>query len=172
MFIRYVLTGEDFGGLVEPRPKVSSYPISTVRGGVPASRIRALVYAPGCAIQIFDLPLSISDCEEYALICEPSSTLRITGAIARTSRLYGHEVRLQAEYVARWAQALVGTDRVILTEIPVGAVAEPLCRRPVRFVDPDLLNESRLSFDRALVEASGNRSPGSGVPLGAVFALL
>jgi hypothetical protein len=141
VFIRYVLAGEDFGSWVEPRPKVSSYLISTVRGGVPASRIRALVYAPGCAIRVFDLPLSTSDREEYALICEPSSNLWITGAITRTDRLYGHEVRLQAKYVARWAQAFFGIDRAILTEIPVGVVAEPSVEGRFDLSIPDLLND-------------------------------
>ena len=136
-----VLAGEDFGGWVEPRPKVSSYLISTVRGGVPASRIRALVYAPGCAIRAFDLPLSTSDREEYSLVCEPASSLSITGTITRTDRLYGHEVRLQAKYVARWAQAFFGIDRAILTEIPVGAVAEPSVEGRFDLSIPDLLND-------------------------------
>ena len=102
-----------------------------------APRLRAGMCHPD-----FDLPLSISDREEYALICEPSSTLRITGAIARTDRLYAHEVRLHAKYVAR-AQAFFGTDRAILTEIPVGAVAEPSVEGRLDLSIPDLLNESR-----------------------------
>ena len=56
VFIRYLLAGEDFGAWVRPRLGVSSYIISTTHEGHPATRIKALLYTPGCAIQTLDLP--------------------------------------------------------------------------------------------------------------------
>jgi len=90
VFIRYVLAGEDFGGLVEPCPKVSSYLISTARAGVAASRIRSLVYAPGCAIQVLIFPFRVramNSTRSFASL----RPLRITGAITRTDPLYGQK---------------------------------------------------------------------------------
>jgi hypothetical protein len=54
VFVRHLLAGEEFGGWVQPQPGVSSYFITTTHEGHPATRIKALLYAPGCAIQIAD----------------------------------------------------------------------------------------------------------------------
>jgi len=56
VFGRYLLDGKDFGGWIQPRPGVSSYFISTTHEGRSATRIKALLYAPGCAIETLDLP--------------------------------------------------------------------------------------------------------------------
>jgi hypothetical protein len=141
VFIRYVLAGEDFGGWVQPRPDVSSYVIETIRRGIPASRIRALVYARGCAIQTFDLSLPASDHPEYSFVCEPASNLSITGTITRSDRLYGRAVQLQAKYAARWAQSFFEIDPAILTEIPIGAVTDPSADGRFRLSIPDLSND-------------------------------
>ena len=50
-------------------------------------------------------------------------------------------MRLQAKYVARWAQAFFGIDRDILTEIPVGAVAEPSVEGRFVLSIPDLSDD-------------------------------
>ena len=53
---RYLLTGS-FGGLggwLEPKKDVESYRVETVVEGQPATRIKAVLYAPGCALQTFD----------------------------------------------------------------------------------------------------------------------
>ncbi len=96
IFIRYLLSGEEFGGWVRPRPGVSSYVLSTTREGRPATRIKALLYAPACAIQTLDLPLSGSNNQQYSFICRPLSSVWIAGALTRTDRLYGREVKPQA----------------------------------------------------------------------------
>jgi hypothetical protein len=44
----------------------------------------------------------------------------ITGTLARSDRLYGRAVKLQAKYVARWAQQFLGLGDDIVTDIPVG----------------------------------------------------
>jgi hypothetical protein len=123
VFIRYLLAGQEFGGWVQPHPGVSSYVISTTHEGRAAPRIKALLYAPGCAIQTLDLPVSGSNNQQYSFICRPLSSVRIVGALTRTDRLYGREVKLQAKYVARWAQSFLELGDGIVTTIPVGDVA-------------------------------------------------
>src|ERR1035438_7783964 len=54
-FARYVLAGQDFGGWVHPLPNISSYGIGTAFEGSPVTGIKAILYAPGCAIQTLDL---------------------------------------------------------------------------------------------------------------------
>jgi hypothetical protein len=137
VFIRYVLDGEDFGGWVQPRPGVSSYFISTNHEGRPATRIKALLYAPGCSIQTLDLVV-LGVNQQYQFICQPLPSVWIAGAVTRSDRLYRHEVKLQAKYVARWAQPFLGLGNGIVTSIPVGSVAYPSADGRFRLSVPDL----------------------------------
>ena len=137
-FVRYVLAGEDFGGWVQPRAGVSSYVIGTTLEDRPATGIKAILYAPGCAIQALALPLSGSDNPQYFFICRPVRSTWIDGALTRSDRLYGHEVKLQATYLARWAQPFLGLDDSIATGIPVGDVAYLSADGRFRLSIPDL----------------------------------
>jgi hypothetical protein len=137
VFIRYVLDRDNFGGWVQPRPGVSSYFISTTHEGRPATRIRALLYAPGCAIQTLDLPV-LGVNQQYDFICQPLPSVWIAGALTRSDRLYRHEVKLQAKYVARWAQPFFGFGSGIVTSIPVGSGAYPSADGRFRLSVPDL----------------------------------
>ena len=123
VFIRYVLAGEEFGGWVRPQPGVSSYLISTTREGRRTTRIKALLYAPGCAIQTLDLPLLGSNNQQYPFICYPLSNVRVSGALTRTQWPYARKVKLQTKYVARWAQSFLGVHDIVTT-IPVGDVVD------------------------------------------------
>lgn len=141
VFIRYLLAGEELGGWVQPRPGVSSYLISTSHEGRPATRIRAILYAPGCAIQTLDLPVSGANNQQYSFICQPLSSVSITGVLTRTGWLNGTEVKLQASYVARWAQPFLELGDGIVTTIPVGAVAYLSPDGRFRLSVPDFLRD-------------------------------
>jgi hypothetical protein len=123
VFVRYQLGGEELGGWVQPHPGVSSYFISTTHGGRPATRIKALLYAQGCAIETLDLPVSGSSNQQYSFLCRSLSNVEIVGALTRTDRLYGREVKLQTKYVARWAQSFLEFGDGVVPTIPVGDVA-------------------------------------------------
>jgi len=120
VFVRYRLIGEEYAGWVQPHPGVSSYFISTTHEGRPVIRIKALLYAQGCAIQTLDLPVSGSNNLEYSFVCQPLSSVWVAGAVTRMDRFYGREVKVQAKYVARWAQAFLELDDV--PTIPIGDV--------------------------------------------------
>jgi len=143
-FVRYVLTGQDFGGWVQPRSGVSSYGIGTTIEGRPATGIKAILYAPGCAIQTLDLPLSGLDNPQYFFICQPVRNIEIQGVLARSDRLhgrdrlYGHEVKLKAKYLARWAQPFLQLGDSIFTTIPVGDAAHLSADGRFRLTIPDL----------------------------------
>jgi hypothetical protein len=120
VYIRYVLAGGSFGGLVQARPGVSSYFVSTMAGKRAATGIKALLYAPGCALQTLDLSLSGSNTPQYAFICKPVPAVSIAGKVAHLDRLYGRDVTLQASYVPRWASGFLGLDDSFVPIIPVG----------------------------------------------------
>jgi len=135
VFIRYVLDADDFGDWVQPRTGVPSYLIDTNRAGNPATRIRAILYAPGCAIQTLDLSLAGLDSQRYSFRCESLPNVPIVGTLTRTNRLFGHDVRVQAKHVARWAQAFLGVADI--PTIPVGDVAQVASNGSFRLSVPD-----------------------------------
>ncbi len=138
VFIRYILAGEELGGWVQPHAGVSSYIIGTTREGQSATRIKAVLYAPGCEIQTLDLPLSNSDNPEYSFVCRPLGSVWITGKLTQTQRLSGREVNVQARYIARWAQLFLGLPLGIPLAIPVGDVASLSADNTFRISVPDL----------------------------------
>jgi hypothetical protein len=140
VFIRYILAGEELGGLVQPRPGVSVYVIGTTRGDSSAAGIKAVLYAPGCGIQTLDISLSNSDNPQYPFACLPLGSIGIAGKLVQTERLSGHEVKIQAKYVARWAQAFLGLGD-ILVSIPVGDVVFLSAENTFRISVPDLVRD-------------------------------
>jgi hypothetical protein len=138
VFIRYVLAGEELGGWVQPHAGVSSYIIGTTREGQSATRIKAVLYAPGCEIQTLDLPLSNSTNPEYSFVCYPLTSVWITGKLTQTERLSGHDVNLQAGYIARWARSFLGMGADIPLTIPVGDIASLSADKSFRISVPDL----------------------------------
>jgi hypothetical protein len=137
IFIRYVLDADDFGDWVQQRPSVSSYLIEMNRAGHQATRIRAILYAPGCAIQTMDLALSGSNSQQYSFACQPLPSIWISGNLTRQDRLYRHEVSIRANYVARWAQSFLGLGAGIVTTIPVGDVVNVSPNGSFRLLVPD-----------------------------------
>jgi len=124
VFIRYVLSGEKFGGWVQPRSGVSSYEVSTAVGTVPATRFKAVVYAPGCALQTVDIRLSTSKNEEYSFLCTPLQSIWVNGTVIQSGPLYRHGVDLEARYIARWARGFLGLEDDSVLVIPVGEMAD------------------------------------------------
>jgi hypothetical protein len=138
VFIRYILAGEELGGWVQARPGVSSYVIGTAREGQSATRIKAILYAPGCAILTLDLPLSNSSNPRYPFTCLTLTSLWITGKLTQTERLADREVKMQAKYIARWAHSFLGTAADIPVTVPVGEIAYLSADNSFRISVPDL----------------------------------
>jgi hypothetical protein len=137
-FARYVLAGQDFGGWVHPLSGISSYGIGTTLEGRPVTGIKAILYAPGCAIQTLDLHLTGADNFQFQFLCQPMGNIAIEGALILPERLYGRKVKLQAKYIVRWAQPFLGLDESVVTSIPIGDVAHVSADGRFRLVIPDL----------------------------------
>jgi hypothetical protein len=145
VFIRYILAGEELGGWVQPRAGVSSYLIATTHDGQLATRIKGVLYAPGCAIQTLDIPLSNSNNPQYSFICEPLTNVSISGRLMDAERLSGHEVKVQARYIARWAQPFLGLTAGIPLTMPAGDFAYPSADNSFRISVPDLSRDPLAS---------------------------
>ena len=103
VFLRYMLD-DQFGGWVQPSPGVSSYLVNTNQQGRPATRIKAVIYAHGCAIQTLDLPVADSETQRYSFVCQPVSSVSITGRLSRTDLVNAGDVKIEARYVTQWVE--------------------------------------------------------------------
>jgi hypothetical protein len=150
--VRYVLAGQDLGGWVHAPSGVPSFGISTMFNGRPATGMKAILYAPGCAIQTLDLKFSGPDSSQYSFVCEPVRNVEVRGVLARSDRLWGHAVKLQAKYIARWAQPFLGLDDTPVTSIVVGEMTDLSADGSFRLVVPD--------FSRDLLRPNKSDAPG------------
>jgi hypothetical protein len=141
VFIRYVRAGEKFGGWVPSRPGVASYAIDTSIGAIPATGLKAVIYAPGCAIQTVDLRLSGPKDEQYAFPCRPLPIVRIDGRLIEARSLRESGALIQARYIARWAHSFLGlTDDSVLV-IPLGETESLSADGHFQISLPDLSND-------------------------------
>jgi hypothetical protein len=136
-FVRYVLDGQDLGNWVYAPPGVSSFGISTLVDGRPATGIKAVLYAPGCALQTLDLKLSGSGTIPYSFVCRPVRNIEVNGLLVRSDRLWQHAVKLETRYVARWATPFLGLDKAVPTSITVGDVTSLTPEGRFHVVVPD-----------------------------------
>jgi hypothetical protein len=174
VFIRYVLAGEELGGWVQPRPGISAYIIGTGS----AAGIKAVLYAPGCAIQTLDIVLSNSSNPRFAFLCRQLGNVEIAGKLVQTERLGRHEVKVQAKYIGRWVQQFLGLGDIRVS-IPVGDVADLSAHNRFRLTIPDFARdrpgEIRLwAKDKASGDDVAQLSPGlkiqSAYPAETIFA--
>jgi hypothetical protein len=114
---RYLLTGEfgGFSGWLEQKPNVESYRIETKVDGQPATRIKAVLYAAGCAIQTFD-----GLTESFEFQCRPVSTVSFQGRLTRSEALLKQAVEIRVNYVAYWADEFFGINDELVTAMPLG----------------------------------------------------
>jgi hypothetical protein len=120
VLIRYVVSGDDFGGWVKPQPGLPAYRISAIRNDALASGIKAIVYAPGCGIETLDVAFPDAGNREYLFVCHPTGSVRVSGKIAQVELLSKRDVVLQAKYLAHWASAVLGIGGKVPLTIPLG----------------------------------------------------
>lgn len=118
-FIRFVLD-RDFGGWVNPKPDVSSYFVETTQKGHAAERMKAILYAPGCAMQKLDLAVSKTEGQSFSYVCNPIPWMSINGVIKPPE---SREMKVEVQYVARWSQKFLDLEAGIVTDIPVAKAA-------------------------------------------------
>lgn len=163
VFIRYILESEDLGGVVDARAGVRDYLISTTRGDHAAALFKAVIYAPGCEIQTLKLELSDGSNPREDFVCRPAANAAIAGRLSESQRLGGHRVRLQAMYVAPWAQSFLGIGNAGVS-FPVGDAAEVEADGHFRIAVPVLREDGEIQI-RARDRTTG-QDVGQVVPAG------
>jgi len=100
--ISYFLIGPFGGycGYTKQRPGLQSYEISTSVEGKTASEIRMIVYASGCEIKTFVLPVTEGSRPKQEFACQRAATVHLSGRIEPTELARENNAELVIEYMA------------------------------------------------------------------------
>lgn len=72
-------------------------------GSGPATQIKIIVYAPGCEIETFDLPLTPDSRVEEQFDCQPVAMVPLSGQIEPEELVRGKKAELIVTYEATWS---------------------------------------------------------------------
>jgi hypothetical protein len=138
--INYCLYGPGpYCSWVQPKPNVSVYTIETRQKGHVAYSLKAVVYAPGCAMETVAMSPGTPD---HVFSCRPLPSVTLTGELAaRHSPFDGHPVELQATYLAPWARQFFGTADGPVLDIPVGPPVDLGADNHFSFALPDFASD-------------------------------
>ena len=122
--ISYFLRGPfgEYGTYTKQQPGLSSYEISAVIEGKPANEIRMIVYASGCEIETFALPLKAESRVQQEFECQRTASVQLSGQIMPTELASGN-AELAFHYVAYWAHGFFGISDGIVTEFELATVS-------------------------------------------------
>jgi hypothetical protein len=116
--IAYHLVGPfgGYGGYTDQRAGLHFYEIAASVEGRAATEVRLIVYASGCEIQTFVLPLAEDSIVKKEFECQPIRSVTLSGQIAPNELARDNNAELIVTYMAFWAHEFFG--------IVDGAVAE------------------------------------------------
>ena len=122
--IPYFLVGPfgGYGGYTERRTGLHSYEISPLVGGKAATEIRMIVYASGCEIQTFVLPLAQDSRIKQEFECRRVATVKLSGQIAPAELVRDNNAELVVSYMAYWAHGFFGIADGMVTELRLATV--------------------------------------------------
>jgi len=108
--IAYHLVGPfgGHGGYTEQRPGLHSYEIAALVEGKAATEIRMIVYASGCEIQTFIVPLADDSKVKQEFECQPVPSVMLSGQIVPNELVRNKNAELIIIYVAHWSHKFFG----------------------------------------------------------------
>ena len=116
--ISYFLVGPfgGYGGYTEQRAGLHSYEISALVEGKAATEIKMIVYASGCEIQTFVLPLAEDSRVKREFECQRVPMVKLAGQIVPTELVRDNNAELVVTYMAYWAHGFFGIADGMVTE--------------------------------------------------------
>jgi hypothetical protein len=144
--ISYFLVGPfgGDGGYAAQRTGVHSYEIPTMVDGQAATEIRIIVYASGCEIQQFVLPLAQHSRVSQEFPCQRVKTVKLSGKIVPSALVRDNNAELVVTYMAHWAHSFYGIKDGSVTEFHLATV----------FPDANGMFQVDLPFFSVAAEAS------------------
>ena len=122
----YVLYGPfgAYGGTASPKADSQSVEIRTVVDGKPASQVRMFVWAAGCRIATFDVPLPEFSDVYLFFPCIPLSTISLIGQINDPDLLRKKPAEVRVDYLDSWACGFFDFADCMVPQFSLG-IAKP-----------------------------------------------
>jgi hypothetical protein len=111
------------GGYIEGRAGLHSYEIAPSVEGKAATEIRMLVYAAGCEIQIFVVPLADTSRVKREFECQPVRSVMLSGQIVPNDLVRDKNAELIVTYIAFWAHEFFGIVDGSVAEIRLASIS-------------------------------------------------
>jgi hypothetical protein len=123
--ISYFLVGPfgGNGGYAAQQTGVHSYELPTMVEGKAATEIRMIVYASGCEIQQFVIPLPEHSRVNQEFLCQRVGTTRLAGKIVPTALVRDDNAELIVTYMAYWAHGFYGVADGFVTGFHLATVS-------------------------------------------------
>ena len=123
--ISYFLIGPfgGHGGYATGRAGVHSYEIPALAEGKAATEIRMIVYAPGCEIQTFVIPLAGDSRVSQEFPCQRVETVKLSGHIVPDALVRDTNAELLVTYMAYWAHGFYGIADGFVTGFHLATVS-------------------------------------------------
>jgi hypothetical protein len=123
--ISYFLIGPfgGYGTYTKQQPGLHSYQISSSVEGKPAREIRMIVYASGCEIKTFVLPLKEDSRVKQDFDCQPAASVQLSGQIIPAELARRDNAELVVHYVAYWAHGFFGIGDGMVTKFQLATVS-------------------------------------------------
>ena len=162
--VSYFLIGPfgGHGGYATGRAGVHSYEIPALAEGKAATEIRIIVYAPGCEIQTFVIPLAGDSRVSQEFPCQPVETVKLSGHIVPDALVRDTNAELVVTYMAYWAHGFYGIADGFVTGFHLAAVSPDAngmfqVDLPYFSVDAEASSEQSASFQLMLRDSkTGN----------------
>jgi hypothetical protein len=139
------------GAYVTQQTGVHSYEIPTIVEGKAATEIRMVVYASGCEIQQFVLPLAEDSRVSQEFQCQRVESVRLSGRIVPTALVSDNNAELIVTYMSYWAHGFYGIADGFVTEFHLATVCPDAngmfqVDLPYFSVDAEISSPQRASF--------------------------
>lgn len=106
------------------------------------TRIRGVLYAPGCALQTMDISIKEARLYKYSFRCDPLPQTEIQGVTGPIDPLHrGHHMKIEAEYAALWTAGFLGYDDGTAMEIPLAGDSAVDAQGHFRLSIPDFAKD-------------------------------
>lgn len=122
IWIQYVLYGPfgAYGSTVLGKRGSQLLRIAATEGGKPAGRVKMFVWAPGCKIETFDIPLQESSDVQESYPCSPLPTVSLAGLVSG-AHLHGKKpLEVSVEYLASWSCGFFELADCMIPQVSLG----------------------------------------------------
>ena len=119
--VRYALYGPfgAYGSYSEPKLGTRLITIPLAFEQKAATAIKGLVWAAGCEIETFDMPLEGLDVQR-TFSCRPQRTVKLSGKMRDTESIDLKQVEIRVHYLAGWACWFFNVSDCMVPEISLG----------------------------------------------------